>query len=78
MAAQIESMAFFGATPWHGLGTPLEEADLFTRHQLQEKLVGLLSLKHRGRGRNNAQRRQHTAAGPVDQVVKRRRGNRQL
>lgn len=28
MAAQIESMAFFGATPWHGLGTPLEEADL--------------------------------------------------
>ena len=29
MAAQIESMAFFGATPWHGLGTPLEEADLY-------------------------------------------------
>lgn len=29
MAAQIESMAFFGATPWHGLGVPLEEADLY-------------------------------------------------
>lgn len=29
MAAQIESMAFFGATPWHGLGSPLEEADLY-------------------------------------------------
>lgn len=29
MAAQIESMAFFGNTPWHGLGTPLEEADLY-------------------------------------------------
>lgn len=33
MAAQIESMAFFGATPWHGLGTPLEEADLYDWHR---------------------------------------------
>ena len=29
MAAEIESIAYAGATPWHGLGTPLDEADLF-------------------------------------------------
>ena len=29
MAAQVESMMFYGATPWHGAGTPLEEADLY-------------------------------------------------
>jgi phage/plasmid-like protein (TIGR03299 family) len=28
MAHEIETMAFAGATPWHGLGTALEEADL--------------------------------------------------
>src|SRR5688500_2132249 len=29
MPAEIETMAFAGATPWHGLGTALEEADLY-------------------------------------------------
>ena len=29
MSHQVESLAYFGATPWHGLGVPLEEADLF-------------------------------------------------
>lgn len=29
MSHQVESLAFFGATPWHHLGTPLEEADLY-------------------------------------------------
>jgi len=29
MPAQIESMAYFAAVPWHGLGTPLDEADLY-------------------------------------------------
>jgi len=29
MAHQIESMAFAGSTPWHGLGTPLTEDDLY-------------------------------------------------
>jgi phage/plasmid-like protein (TIGR03299 family) len=29
MPAEVETMAFFGATPWHGLGTALEETDLY-------------------------------------------------
>ncbi len=28
MAHEIETMAYFGALPWHGLGTPLAEEDL--------------------------------------------------
>jgi phage/plasmid-like protein (TIGR03299 family) len=29
MSAQVESMAYFGAVPWHGLGTILETTDLY-------------------------------------------------
>jgi phage/plasmid-like protein (TIGR03299 family) len=29
MPHEVESMAFAGATPWHGLGTPLAEDDLY-------------------------------------------------
>ena len=29
MAAEVETMAFFGQVPWHGLGTALEDADLY-------------------------------------------------
>jgi phage/plasmid-like protein (TIGR03299 family) len=29
MPAEVETMAFFGATPWHGQGTPLTDDDLY-------------------------------------------------
>jgi hypothetical protein len=29
MAHEIETMAYFGQTPWHRLGTPLAEEDLY-------------------------------------------------
>lgn len=37
MPANVESMAFFGATPWHGLGTALDEADLYDWPKACEK-----------------------------------------
>jgi phage/plasmid-like protein (TIGR03299 family) len=33
MPALVETMAFFGEVPWHGLGTPLEETDLYDWQQ---------------------------------------------
>lgn len=29
MSANVENMAYFGSIPWHGLGTQLEESDLY-------------------------------------------------
>jgi phage/plasmid-like protein (TIGR03299 family) len=37
MAHEIESMAFFEKTPWHGLGTALQEADLYDWPKTCEK-----------------------------------------
>jgi phage/plasmid-like protein (TIGR03299 family) len=37
MAHEIESMAFFGSTPWHGLGTALEEGDQYDWPKACEK-----------------------------------------
>jgi phage/plasmid-like protein (TIGR03299 family) len=37
MAHQVESMAFFGQLPWHGLGTALDEADLYDWHSACRK-----------------------------------------
>jgi phage/plasmid-like protein (TIGR03299 family) len=40
MAHEIETMAYFGRLPWHGLGTALEEADLYD-WQAASKKAGL-------------------------------------
>jgi phage/plasmid-like protein (TIGR03299 family) len=37
MAHEIESCAFAGSTPWHGLGTALEEADLYSWESVCKK-----------------------------------------
>ncbi len=37
MAHEIETMAFFQQTPWHGLGTALHEDDLYDWQQACEK-----------------------------------------
>ena len=40
MAHEIETMAYFGRLPWHGLGTALEESDLYD-WQAASKKAGL-------------------------------------
>src|SRR4051812_30845938 len=37
MPHEIESIAFAGATPWHGLGTPLAEEDLYDWQKASNK-----------------------------------------
>ena len=65
MSANVESMAFAGATPWHGLGTPLEEADLYDWQKACEKagldwtveLVPLVTADTQAKVENKAVRR---------------------
>jgi len=37
MSAEIETIAFAGQVPWHGLGTPLTEDDLYDWHRASQK-----------------------------------------
>src|SRR5689334_7929462 len=37
MPHEIETIAFAGATPWHGLGTPLTEDDLYDWQKASDK-----------------------------------------
>jgi len=37
MSAEIETMAYAGATPWHGLGTPLTDDDLYDWSRASQK-----------------------------------------
>ena len=75
MPAQVETMAFAGATPWHGLGTPLEECDLYDWPKACEKadlawdveLVPLVTTDTQAKVENKAVRR--TSDGRILGVV---------
>lgn len=65
MPHEVETMAFFGATPWHGLGTVLEEADLYDWQSASKKagldwdveLVPLVTADTQAKVENKAVRR---------------------
>jgi phage/plasmid-like protein (TIGR03299 family) len=75
MPANVESMAYFGATPWHGLGTPLAEEDLYSWPIACEKaglawdvqLVPLVTADNQASVENKAVRR--TSDGRILGVV---------
>jgi phage/plasmid-like protein (TIGR03299 family) len=66
MPAEVETMAYAGATPWHGIGTALEEADLYDWPRVCEKaglnwdaeLVPLLTADTQAKVESKAVRRQ--------------------
>lgn len=65
MPHEVETMAFFGQTPWHGLGTPLIEEDLYSWPSAAKKsgldwdveLVPLVTADSQARVENKAVRR---------------------
>lgn len=75
MPANVESMAYFGKVPWHGLGTVLQEADLYDWPQACEKaglawdveLVPLVTGDTQAKVENKAVRR--TSDGRILGVV---------
>jgi phage/plasmid-like protein (TIGR03299 family) len=75
MPAEVETMAFAGATPWHGLGTPLTDDDLYGWQQACQKagldwdaeLVPLVTADTQAKVQNKAVRR--TSDGRILGVV---------
>ena len=75
MAHEIETMAYFGQLPWHGLGTALDEADLYDWQSASKKagldwsvdLVPLLTADTQAKVAHRAVRR--TSDGKVLGVV---------
>lgn len=75
MSANVESIAFAGATPWHRIGTPLEEADLYDWPKACEKagldwsveLVPLVTADNQAKVESKAVRR--TSDGRILGVV---------